>query len=303
METSLTQKIFEKAKQLGFDACGISAISTSDLEIEKSRIKKWISKGNDGSMKYLSDNIEKRTNPALLLKNAKSIISLLINYYPHEKQNSKSYYHISKYAYGKDYHVVIKNKTNQLVDFIRQNMNSGNFVSYVDAGAVLEKYWAAKSGLGFVGKNSLLINKHYGSFCFISEILTDVELDYTPSVSDNPCANCNQCIKACPMGAIENPYSINATKCIAYLTIEAKELIVAKTYRWIYGCDVCQNVCPWNKKPIPSKESAFKGNAELLAMEKNDWEKLDNEKFNQLFSESAIKRIGFEKLKQNLKQG
>lgn len=299
MITTLTKDIKTKAIQLGFDACGISPVNI--LYQEKTRIEKWIKEKKHGNMLYLSKNIDKKTNPILLVPNAKTIISLLLNYYPEQKQNDESFYKVSKYAYSKDYHIVIKEKLNNLIQYIKEKTNTTNIAAFVDACPVLEKLWASKSGLGAIGKNSLLINKKFGSYFFIAEIITDVELNYDIQKTEDLCAGCDCCIKACPTGAIEKSHTINASKCISYLTIESKTQVAGTIEQWIYGCDICQDVCPWNKKLIPTKETAFKVNTKLIAMKKKEWEHLSNEQFEQFFANSAIHRIGYDKLMKNIK--
>ncbi len=298
-----TESIKAKAIELGFSACGIS--KAEYLEEYEPLLKNSVSKGYNGEMKYLSNNIERRVNLPLLLPNAASVISLLINYYSPEKQNKDSFYKISQYAYGRDYHKVIKQKLTKLEEYIKELLTDVETISLVDSSPILEKAIAKKSGLGWIGKNCLLINKEYGTFCFISEIMLDKELEYDKQWEKDLCGNCNKCIEACPTKALVLPNVLDARRCIAYNTIELRhdmpEDISGKLDNRIYGCDVCQDVCPWNKELKFSTEPGFIPSQELLAMTKDDWENLTEEKFNDLFKESAVKRTKFEGLTRNIK--
>ena len=294
--------IKDTAKKLGFDACGIASPIILEKDVEY--LKKWLSENKHGNIKYLEKNIEQKTDIRKLSGNAKSVIALVKNYYPEKKQDENSTYKISKYAYGNDYHVVMKDNANKLIQTLQKKFKDAEFKNFVDSNTILEKAWAARCGLGWVGKHTLLINKEMGSFVFIGIILTNLVLDYD-EMNENHCGNCNACIDACPTHAIEKQYQLNASKCIAYHTIENSSPNIEdgeiNTKDWIYGCDACQDACPWNKDIPFTQEPEFTPNQELLKMTKKDWENLDEKKFNKLFANSAVKRIGFEKLKKNIK--
>ena len=253
-------------------------------------------------MAYMENHFDKRLNPTLLVEDAKSVVSLLLNYYPSASQNKDSY-QISKYAYGQDYHFVIKEKLKELLDSIQENIGAVSGRAFVDSAPVLDKAWAAKSGLGWIGKNSNLITKQTGSFYFIAELIIDLELEYDNATTDH-CGSCTACIDACPTQAIVSPYVVDGSKCISYFTIELKENLPiemkGKFDDWAFGCDVCQDVCPWNRFSKPHNEPLFDPNPELLAMNKNDWEEITEEVFKTLFKNSAIKRTKLEGLKRNI---
>ncbi len=252
-------------------------------------------------MTYMENHFDKRLNPTLLVDGAKSVISLLLNYYPSENQNENTY-KISKYAYGQDYHFVIKEKLKELLNSIETNIGEVNGRAFVDSAPVLDKAWAAKSGLGWVGKNSNLITQKVGSFYFIAELIVDLELEYDHSTTDH-CGTCTACIDACPTKAI-TPYVVDGSKCISYFTIELKENIPNEMKGsfddWIFGCDVCQDVCPWNKFSKPHSEPLFNPNPEILSMSKNDWQEITTETFGILFKDSAVKRTKIQGLKRNI---
>ncbi|MFC2136541.1 tRNA epoxyqueuosine(34) reductase QueG [Bacteroidota bacterium] len=296
-----TNQLKNEAKQLGFGACGIS--KASYLKKDEVHLQKWLDNDYNGSMKYMENNFEKRVDPRKLVEGAKSIISVLLNYYPSEKQRQGAP-KISKYAFGKDYHIVIKNKLNQLFQFIKSSNQQINGRVFIDSAPVLEKAWAANAGLGWIGKHSILINKEYGSFVFISELIIDLELEYDKPINDY-CGECTKCIDACPTNAIVAPKIIDTRKCIASKTIEDKGEIdiglKGKFNNWIYGCDICQDVCPWNEKNVkPTKEEQFKAKTEILNYTKKDWQNLNEEKFNNIFKDSAILRTGYKSIKRNL---
>ena len=299
IEISNTKKIKQKAFALGFSAIGISKVDF--LEKESNQLKEWLENGFHGEMKYMENNFEKRTDPRKLVEGAKSVISVLLNYYPKEKQVENTY-KISKYAYGKDYHIVVKDKLKNLLEFIQTEIEDVNGRVFVDSAPVMDKVWAAKSGLGWIGKNTNLISKEYGSFVLIGELIIDLELEYDDSVKDY-CGSCTKCIQACPTNAL-SPYKIDARKCISYLTIEKKgeipEKFKGKWNNWIFGCDICQDVCPWNSKANYHDESQFKITEELKNLTKEDWQSLDKERFKKLFRNSAIERTKFEGLKRNI---
>jgi epoxyqueuosine reductase len=293
--------IKDKALELGFSFCGIA--KAEELRTEAQNLEKWLAKGKHGKMAYMENYFDMRIDPRKLVPGAKSVISLLFNYFPSETQNPDSVYKISKYAYGRDYHKVIKSKLKKLLTEIREETGDVQGRGFVDSAPVLDKVWAQKSGLGWIGKNSNLINKGNGSFFFIANLIIDLELEYDSPVNDY-CGTCTRCIDACPTNAIEIPYVVNGSKCISYLTIELKEKIPAEhkeTYaEWIFGCDICQDVCPWNRFSTPNSEPDFNLKPELKTWNKKDWEEITEDIFEQVFSGSPLKRAGFEKLKNNI---
>ena len=253
-------------------------------------------------MSYMENNFDKRLNPKLLVDGAKSVVSLLLNYYPSELQNQESY-KISKYAFGQDYHSVIKEKLKELLFSIQENIGAVDGRAFVDSAPILDKAWAAKSGLGWIGKNSNLLTQQVGSFYFIAELIIDLELEYDHATTDH-CGTCTSCIDSCPTEAIVAPYIVDGSKCISYFTIELKENIPAemkgKFDDWAFGCDICQDVCPWNKFSKSHSEPLFNPNPELLSMTKKDWEEITEETFKTVFKNSAVKRTKFEGLKRNI---
>jgi len=297
----LTYQIKNKTIELGFQSCGIAR--TEYLHHEAIHFRKWLDEKKQASMKYMENNLEMRLDPRLLVPNAKSVISLLYNYYPSRFQFSDSKYKISKYAYGEDYHVVIKKKLFHLIDFIHTKYPEAKIRACVDSAPVLERAWAVRSGLGWVGKNTNLITKQ-GSYFFICELITDIELEYDAPFSNDYCGNCSRCMDACPMQAITKPHVLDASRCISYLTIEMKDEfpdeLKGKYTHWIAGCDVCQDVCPWNKFSSPHNEPSFVISDKILTMTSSDWENLDEQTFNNIFSKSAIKRTKFQGLKRNI---
>jgi epoxyqueuosine reductase len=293
-----TSIIKQEAKRLGFLSCGIS--KAGFLEEEAPRLEKWLNNNMNGQMSYMENHFDKRLNPTLLVNGAKSVISLLLNYYPAEFQNEDSY-KISKYAYGQDYHWVIKEKLKELLHFIQTEIGEVSGRAFVDSAPVLDKAWAAKSGLGWMGKNTNLITQKVGSFYFIAELIVDLELEYDNPTTDH-CGSCTACIDACPTEAIVAPYVVDGSKCISYFTIELKENIPTemkgKFDDWVFGCDVCQDVCPWNRFSKPHSEPLF--NPELLSFTKKDWEEITEDVFKKVFNNSAVKRTKFEGLKRNV---
>lgn len=253
-------------------------------------------------MSYMENNFDKRLNPTLLVDGAKSVVSLLLNYYPSEIQNQESY-KISKYAYGQDYHSVIKEKLKELLFSIQENIGAVDGRAFVDSAPILDKAWAAKSGLGWIGKNSNLLTQQVGSFYFIAELIIDLELEYDHATTDH-CGTCTACIDSCPTEAIVAPYIVDGSKCISYFTIELKDNIPAemkgKFDDWAFGCDICQDVCPWNKFSKPHSEPLFNPNPEVLSMTKKDWEEITEETFKTVFKNSAVKRTKFEGFKRNI---
>lgn len=298
--TKHTQMIKKEAERLGFLSCGIS--KAEFLEVEAPRLENWLSKNMHGEMVYMENYFDKRLDPRLLVSGAKSVITLLMNYYPSQFQVADSY-KLSKYAYGRDYHGVIKKRMSELTAYIRDNIGEINSEIFIDSAPVLDKAWAAKSGLGWVGKNTNLISKKTGSFFFIAEIICDLDLDYDTITTDH-CGSCTACIDACPTQAIEQPYVVNGSKCISYFTIELQNQIPkeikGKLDDWMYGCDICQDVCPWNRFSKPHNEPLFEPRANLLELTKADWNALNKETFNKVFKKSAVKRIKFEGLLKNI---
>ena len=295
------QLIKTEAKRLGFLSCGFS--KAEFLEEEAPRLEQWLNKNMHGEMQYMENHFDKRLDPRLLVDGAKSVISLLLNYYPHETQSENSY-KVSKYAYGQDYHHVIKSKLRQLQEFISEEIGEVNGRAFVDSAPVLDKAWAAKSGLGWMGKHSNLLTQQIGSFYFIAELIVDLELEYDSPVTDH-CGSCTACIDACPTEAIVEPYVVDGSKCISYFTIELKNEIPTsvkdKFDDWIFGCDVCQDVCPWNRFSKAHREPLFNPHPELLAMTKKDWEEITEDVFKKIFKKSAVKRTKYSGLERNIK--
>tara|TARA_R110000744_G_scaffold331086_1_gene436591 strand:- start:235 stop:1194 length:960 start_codon:yes stop_codon:yes gene_type:complete len=289
-----------EAKRLGFLSCGIS--KADFLEEEAPRLEKWLHKNMNGEMGYMENHFDKRLDPRLLVEGSKSVISLLLNYYP-EKTQIDNTYKISKYAYGQDYHHVIKSKLKELQEFISEEIGEVNGRAFVDSAPVLDKAWAAKSGLGWIGKNSNLLTQGVGSFYFIAELIVDLELEYDHAVTDH-CGTCTACLDACPTQAIIEPYVVDGSKCISYYTIELKnELpmdVKGSFDDWAFGCDICQDVCPWNRFSKPHKEPLFNPNPELLSMTKKDWEEITEDVFQKVFKKSAVKRTKFAGLTRNI---
>jgi epoxyqueuosine reductase len=288
-----------KAKELGFDFCGIS--KAEFLEEEAPRLENWLNKNHHGTMAWMENHFDKRLDPRLLVDGAKSVVSLLLNYYP--EQELEAELKISKYAYGNDYHYVIKDKLKLLSNDLKLEIGDFNCRAFVDSAPVMDKVWAKKSGLGWVGKNSNLINNKAGSFFFIAELILDVELEYDGPIKDY-CGTCTRCIDECPTDAIIEPYVVDGSKCISYLTIELKENISSefkgKMENWVFGCDICQDVCPWNRFSKPHKNEAFKPNPFLLDWKENDWKELTEETFSKTFQKSALKRTKHSGLKRNI---
>ena len=299
-KSKYTEFIKSEAKRLGFLACGIS--KAQFLEVEAPRLENWLNKNRNGEMAYMENHFDKRLNPTLLVDDAKSVISLLLNYYPEKLQNPESY-KISKYAYGQDYHYVIKEKLKEFLFSIQSTIGEVSGRAFVDSAPVLDKAWAAKSGLGWIGKNSNLLTQKVGSFYFIAELIIDLDLEYDNATSDH-CGTCTACIDACPTEAIVAPYIVDGSKCISYFTIELKENIPqemkGKFDDWAFGCDVCQDVCPWNKFSKAHKEPLFNANPELLSMSKKDWSEITEETFKVVFKNSPLKRAKFQGIKRNI---
>ena len=299
-KSSHTQLIKSKAKELGFEYCGIS--KAEFLEEEAPRLEEWLKQARHGSMLWMENHFDKRLDPRKLVDGAKSVISLLLNYFPEAEVKSQPY-KISKYAYGKDYHFVIKDKLKELLSDLQKEAGDINGRIFVDSAPVMDKAWAKKSGLGWVGKNTNLINTESGSFFFIAELIVDLELEYDGPIKDY-CGTCTRCIDACPTDALATPYTIDASRCISYLTIELKDNIPAQFHGkmddWIFGCDVCQDVCPWNRFSKPHKETSFTPNQEFMQLNKQGWEEMTKEIFTKVFQNSAVKRTKYEGLKRNI---
>ena len=296
-----SQLIKQKAEKFGFQSCGIS--KAEFLEEEAPRLEAWLDKGYHGEMKYMENHFDKRLNPALLVDGAKSVISLSYNYFPKVKIDEINNFKISKYAYGEDYHEVIKDILKNMVAEIQEEIGEFGFRVFVDSAPVLEKAWARKSGLGWVGKNANLITKKHGSFYFLAEIICDLELEYDLAVTDH-CGSCRACIDACPTQAIVSDRIVDGSKCISYATIELKNEIPdyfnGKMDDWIFGCDVCQDVCPWNRFSAPTLQEKFAPNFQKLNFRKNEWKELTQELFSEIFKKSAVKRTKFSGLMRNI---
>ena len=293
--------IKSEATRLGFLSCGIS--KAQFLEEEAPRLESWLKKNMNGEMGYMENHFDKRLDPTVLVPGSKSVISLLLNYYPIEKQALDTY-KISKYAYGTDYHFVIKDKLKQLMHFISEEIGEVEGRAFVDSAPVLDKAWAAKSGLGWIGKHSNLLTKQSGSFYFIAELIVDLDLEYDSPVTDH-CGTCTACIDACPTNAIVADKVVDGSKCISYFTIELKNEIPesekGKFEDWMFGCDICQDVCPWNRFSKPHQDPLFNPHPELLSMTKKDWEEITEEVFKKIFKNSAVKRTKFNGLTRNIK--
>ena len=296
-----SQLIKQKAEKFGFQSCGIS--KAEFLEEEAPRLETWLNKGYHGEMQYMENHFDKRLEPTLLVDGAKSVISLSYNYFPKVKIDEINNFKISKYAYGEDYHEVIKDILKNMVAEIQEEIGEFGFRVFVDSAPVLEKAWARKSGLGWVGKNANLITKKHGSFYFLAEIICDLELEYDLAVTDH-CGSCRACIDACPTQAIVSDRIVDGSKCISYATIELKNEIPdyfnGKMDDWMFGCDVCQDVCPWNRFSAPTLQEKFAPNFQKLNFRKNEWKELTQELFSEIFKKSAVKRTKFSGLMRNI---
>ena len=297
----LSEIIKAEALSVGFLSCGIS--KAEFLSEEATKLESWLKSSFNGEMSYMERNFDKRLDPRLLVPGCKSVISLLFNYYT-EKKDKKDYEpKISSYAYGKDYHFVIKEKLKKLLSRIKNLVGDVNGRVFVDSAPVMERAWAKKSGLGWIGKNTNLINKKAGSFFFIAELILDLELEYDHPTTDH-CGSCTACIDSCPTNALATPYKMDATKCISYATIELKNNI-PNSFKdnmkgWIFGCDICQDVCPWNKFSKNHNEPSFEDKKNISDMSKKDWEDLTKEVFDKVFKDSPIKRTGYSGIKRNI---
>ncbi len=301
----MSRHIKTLAREQGFDACGIARAGL--LTEESKQFREWLGKGYHAGMAYMHRNVDKRLDPTLLNEWARSVIILLYNYFPSDRKLSEGDHKISKYAYGSDYHDIVKTKLHNIVEGIEEEIGGILARVFTDSAPVMERAWAKRSGLGWTGKNACLINKELGSFFFIGTIITDLELAYDTPLDKEYCGRCTRCIDACPTNAIVAPGVVDAGKCISYLTIEHKgefdDPVNTNLNGWIFGCDICQDVCPWNRFAHPHAEPAFLPRKDLLEMTGHDWQGLEPEKFVELFSGTAVERTGYEGLRRNIEQG
>jgi epoxyqueuosine reductase len=298
-----TQRIKQFSKQLGFDFCGVA--KAERLDEDAKRLEQWLSKNRHGSMQYMANHFDLRVDPTQLVPGAKSVITLMLNYYPSAKQNEAAP-KISKYAFGKDYHEVIREKLKELIQLIKETVGDVNGRGFVDSAPVLERSWAVKSGLGWVGKNGNLISKQNGSFFFIATLICDLELEYDSPFAKDYCGSCTKCIDACPTEAILPDKVVDGSKCISYFTIELKDALIdenmkGKFENWMFGCDVCQDVCPWNRFSKSTQEQNFTPIPEILNLSTKQWEEMSEETFKQVFKHSPLKRTKFAGIQRNLK--
>ena len=298
----LTHIVKHRALELGFSHCGIS--KARQLDEEAPRLENWLKQKRHGQMAYMENHFDKRLDPRLLVEGARSVISLLFNYYPGDKVNYTSPLKVSNYAYGIDYHKVIKDRLFKLAADIQAEAGNINFRVFTDSAPVLDRAWAVNAGLGWIGKNSLMITRKQGSFFFIAEIITDLELIYDSPFGGNYCGDCTRCIDACPTQAIIGPRQLDASRCISYLTIELKDEIPAefhgKTDTWIFGCDICQQVCPWNRFSVVHNHAEFLPQENWPQWSVKQWTELEKPSFNNAFGKSALTRSGYNKLKNNI---
>lgn len=301
-EAANTRRVKDIARSLGFSFCGIS--QARFLEEEAPRLTEWLKRGYAGKMSYLENHFDKRLDPTLLVPGAKSVISLLFNYYPENQLNGEGNLKIAKYAYGKDYHFVIKDKLKEFIFRIREAIGQVEGRVFVDSAPVMERDWARRSGLGWIGKNSLLINKNRGSFFFLAELIIDLALEHDGPIKDY-CGTCTACMDACPTEAIPAPYIVDGSRCISYFTIELKDELPSamkgKFKDWIFGCDICQDVCPWNRFSQPHHEKAFTPDSDLQGFSRQDWIELTKDVFVKVFKDSPVKRTGYEGLVRNIR--
>ncbi len=298
-----TELIKKEALRLGFLDCRIA--KADFLEDEAPRLEDWLENNHHGQMSYMANHFDKRLDPRKLVEGAKSVISLSLNYYSDERASDENAPKISMYAYGRDYHKVIKSKLKALIRFIHTEIGEVGGRAFVDSAPVMDKAWALKSGIGWMGKHSNVLSKKTGSFYFISELILDLELVSDTMVTDH-CGTCTACIDACPTGAIIRPYVVDGSKCISYFTIELKDEIFPSEYKgkfdnWMFGCDICQEVCPWNRFSTQHQEPDFFPHANLLNLSTKEWEELTEDVFEELFKGSPVKRTKFAGLKRNLK--
>jgi len=303
-EEKISQLIKDTAYRIGFDACGI--VKPGRLEKESEHFRRWLKNGYQAGMSYMNRNVDKRLDPTLLNEWARSLIILTHNYYPADSSLSEGKYKIARYAYGRDYHLIIKEKLHRVVDAIEDEIGAITARVFVDTAPVMEKAWASKAGLGWTGKNSCLINNKKGSFFFLAAIITDLPLVYDEKSVQDHCGNCTKCMDACPNGAITAPGVIDSNRCISYLTIEHKGTFdpenTSRLHGWIFGCDICQEVCPFNRFSSPHSEPAFLPGPDLIEMTDTEWKEISEERFSSLFKGTAVERTGFKGLKRNINQ-
>lgn len=297
-----TQFVKQTALQLGFEFCGIA--KAMFLDEDARRLETWLNKGMHGNMQYMENYFDLRTDPSRLVPGARSVITLLLNYYP-DKQQEPGKPQVAKYAYGKDYHEVIRNKLHAFLLSLKNGIGEINGRGFVDSAPVLERAWAQKAGLGWIGKNGNLINNKQGSYFFIATLVTDLELEYDDDFAKDYCGTCTRCIDNCPTEAILPGKVVDGSKCISYFTIELKDALIPgamknKFDNWLFGCDVCQDVCPWNRFSKPTTEINFSPVPAILNFSDEDWEELTEEQFKIIFKDSAIKRTKFKGIKRNL---
>ena len=297
-----TEIIKGEAMRLGFMSCGIA--KAVRLDDDARRLEAWLSKGRNAGMQYMENHFDLRIDPSKLVPGAKSVITLLLNYYPSQEQQPNAP-KIAKYAWGTDYHYVIRDKLNELLAFIKTNIGEVDGRGFVDSAPVLERSWATRSGLGWIGKNANLLTRHSGSFFFIATLITDLDLEPDASFQTDHCGSCTRCLDACPTGAIVNPKEIDSNKCISYLTIELKDALIPSSYHsqmedWMFGCDICQDVCPWNRFSKPNNELNFSPIPEILNLSKSEWEAISDEAFKKIFKNSPLKRSKWTGIQRNL---
>lgn len=298
-----TQKLKQKALELGFS--GVQIAQAKELTAEARKLEQWLNSGFHGQMNYMGNHFEKRIDPRKLVEGAKSVVSLMYNYYTPKEQEDSTAPKISKYAYGKDYHYVVKSKLRELLEYMQEEVGEISGRCFVDSAPVLERDWAKHSGLGWIGKNTLLINKQKGSFFFLAELIIDLDLDYDAPIKDY-CGTCTRCIDACPTNAIdEKGYLVDGSKCISYATIELRDELPTelkgKFENWMFGCDICQEVCPWNRFSTAHQEPEFEPHPDLLTMSKKEWQDITEEVFQKVFKKSAVKRTKYKGLVRNIK--
>jgi epoxyqueuosine reductase len=297
-----TQLIKTEAARLGFNSCGIA--KAVQLDDDAKRLEQWLNKGRQAGMGYMEHNFDLRIDPRKLVPGAKSVITLMLNYFPSEQQQPQAP-KIAKYAWGTDYHFVIRDKLNQLLDFIKTNIGDVDGRGFVDSAPVLERSWAVRSGLGWVGKNGNVLTRHSGSFFFIATLITDLDLIADIPFTTNHCGTCTRCIDSCPTDAILSPTEIDANKCISYLTIELKDALIPTEFHnkmesWMFGCDICQDVCPWNRFSKPHSEPAFTPIPEILNLSLQQWEEIEEDTFNKIFKNSPLKRAKLKGVLRNI---
>ncbi len=303
LKSKYTQLIKAKAISLGFESVGIA--KARFLEEEASNLEQWLKSGYQGEMSYLSNNFDKRLDPTKLVEGAKSVISLSYNYFPDQnKTQREDSYKIARYAYGQDYHYVVKDKVKDLLKYIREEIGEVGGRAFTDSAPVMERAWAEQSGLGWRGKNSLLLQRNKGSYFFLAELIIDLDLEYDYPFSTDHCGTCTKCIDACPTKAIIDEKTVDGSKCISYFTIELKGAISnslkGSFEDWMFGCDICQEVCPWNRFSKPHKESHFEPDSRLLNYDKSQWREITQEVFSEIFKKSAVKRTKYTGLIRNI---